>query len=189
MGMRVHPLRGYHGVDGGELAAYVVKLVKELRKEYGYQGVIEIRVDETGIGASVYDFLNRMKKRYNLIIIPINFGATGDSDYVDFGSRMWGTVKEMLPHLCLPEDQDLTAQLVTRKYKLDMYGRIKLERKEEMKKRGVHSPDRGDGLALACADLSFGRIDEEDTDNAKDDEVTEIGTEIVDNTIAVWEVV
>ena len=40
-------------------------------------------------------------------------------------------------------------QLTNRKYKLDSDGRIVLERKEEMKRRGIPSPDRADALSLA----------------------------------------
>lgn len=186
-GLQVLPIQGFHNIDGGALAAQVVRIVKDLREKYEYTEPIEIRIDETGIGASVVDFLQRVKKKFNLIIIPINFGAAGDKDYKDFGSKMWGTVRDALIEVSLPDDQELTGQLVTRKYKLELDGRIKLERKEDMKKRGVQSPDRGDGLALAIVDLSDRIFTAQDITAAIDESMTDTEESIIDDSIEPWE--
>jgi len=45
-------------------------------------------------------------------------------------------------------------QLARRRYKILSDGRMKLESKEEMKKRGLKSPDWGDALAMAYAEIS-----------------------------------
>ena len=41
------------------------------------------------------------------------------------------------------------AQLSTRKYRIASNGKIEIEGKDEMKKRGLKSPDRGDAAALS----------------------------------------
>lgn len=55
--------------------------------------------------------------------------------------------------LVLPQDDLLLRQLGELRYRYDSRGRLKLESKDELKKRGVPSPDRADALALAFAPL------------------------------------
>ncbi|MCF7949497.1 MAG: terminase B [Spirochaetia bacterium] len=186
-GKQILPLQGFHNVDGGTLASHVIKIVSSLRDEHEYNEPIEVRVDETGIGASAVDFLKRMAKKRNLIIVPINFGAAGDKDYKDFGSKIWGEIRDALMEVSLPDDQDLTAQLVTRKYKLELDGRIKLERKEDMKKRGISSPDRADALGLATVDLSDRTFRIEDVSGSMDEKIPGIEDSIIDDTIEIME--
>ena len=51
----------------------------------------------------------------------------------------------------MPNDDELIAELVAPIYKYTSTGKIKIESKEEMKKRGIKSPDRADALALTMA--------------------------------------
>jgi len=150
-GMSVKPFRGFHGINTTRLSAEVAMLCREIRST-GHYGPIEVRIDETGIGAGVVDQFDLVREKLGAQLIPINFGGAGDEEYADKGARMWGAVRSALPGLSLPNDDDLAAQLTTRKYKIQPDGRIKLERKEDMKKRGLPSPDRGDALALCVSD-------------------------------------
>ena len=65
---------------------------------------------------------------------------------------MWATVREAMYHseIRLPEDNEMIAQFTARKYTVSSRGRIVLESKEDMKKRGLDSPDRADAVALSC---------------------------------------
>lgn len=56
----------------------------------------------------------------------------------------------MADELSLENDNDMVAQFSCRKYKLTSRGKILLESKEEMKARGINSPDRADAVALSC---------------------------------------
>ena len=49
----------------------------------------------------------------------------------------------------IEEDQETFAQLSSRKYFLASNGKLEVENKKEMKKRGLDSPDRADALALS----------------------------------------
>lgn len=53
--------------------------------------------------------------------------------------------------ISLDKDEDLAAQLANIKYKFTSWGQIQIESKDDMKRRGVHSPDRADALMLAFA--------------------------------------
>ena len=51
----------------------------------------------------------------------------------------------------LPEDDELASELASPQYKYTSSGKIKIESKDEMKKRGIRSPDKADALALTMA--------------------------------------
>jgi len=50
-------------------------------------------------------------------------------------------------------DEELVEQLANIKYKVNSRGQILIESKDDMKKRGRKSPDRGDALMLAFAKI------------------------------------
>ena len=50
-----------------------------------------------------------------------------------------------------PFDDRLAGQLGAIKWKLDSKGRVRIESKEEMRKRGVPRPDRADGVMMVFA--------------------------------------
>ena len=52
--------------------------------------------------------------------------------------------------LILPEDEDLIAQISTRRYDMTEAGKIKIESKEEVKKRLGSSPDEADCVIMLC---------------------------------------
>ena len=64
---------------------------------------------------------------------------------------MWGALREKLRkgELSICSSDRLISQLSTRRYSVNSDGKIVLERKESMKKRGLKSPDIADALALA----------------------------------------
>jgi len=51
-----------------------------------------------------------------------------------------------------PKDNDLRLALIGREYYFDDKERIRLERKQDMKKRGLSSPDEADALAHTFAE-------------------------------------
>jgi len=66
-------------------------------------------------------------------------------------SEMWGFMKEWLKVASLPDDNELTADLKAVDYGYDASDAILLERKDDMRRRGLASPDDGDALALTFA--------------------------------------
>jgi hypothetical protein len=54
-----------------------------------------------------------------------------------------------------PDDEVLAEQLCSIRYGVDSVGRIQIESKEEMRARGIASPDRADALVLAFADVEL----------------------------------
>ena len=61
--------------------------------------------------------------------------------------------------ISIPNDKRLIHQLSARKYDYRSDGRIKIEAKSDMRKRGEKSPDRADALAMAWWIRKKGNID------------------------------
>ena len=64
---------------------------------------------------------------------------------------MWGAMRSWLRGGSIPNDPELRAQLVGLTYTYNLRGEVQLEKKEDMVKRGLESPDRADALALTFA--------------------------------------
>ena len=129
---------------------------------------IPVKVDDGGVGGGVVDRLKQIKRNnperfWWLEIYPVLFGQKIKHKYYhDSTTYMMATVKKLLQpfdedtgaqkpvELILPNDNDLVAQLSSRKYFLTEVGKIKIESKEAMKKRGLPSPDEADCVLLLC---------------------------------------
>jgi hypothetical protein len=137
-----------HGVDTMQLASKVAE-------QQRYHNAVMVCVDETGIGAGVVDRLKQM----GLPVAGITFGsralgAVRLGEGVKVANRraeMWAIMREWLPGGAIPDDQELSDDLTGIEYGFNANDEILLEKKEHMKKRGLASPDDGDGLALTFA--------------------------------------
>jgi hypothetical protein len=69
---------------------------------------------------------------------------------------MWGNLKKALEagRFALPPSVSLQADLCSVGYKYTSDGKLLLESKQDMRKRGVPSPDEGDAVALCFADAN-----------------------------------
>lgn len=110
-----------------------------------------INVDCTGVGSGVADRLIELGYPVN----RVHFGerAIEDMQYVLRRDEMWGNLRDWLKDRpCrIPDDDALEQDLCGPQYTYDSSRRLKLESKEVMRKRGIHSPDRADALALTFA--------------------------------------
>jgi len=147
-GYRVYPPIVRQGINTSWTTGEIAALVHRIRAELQYSGRIPVMIDDTGIGGGVVDQLELQAHALWIDVVPVSFGGAGNEEYTDTASLMLGTVWESLPLMQLPDDDDTVGQLTTRKYKVMPDGRIKIESKDEMKKRGLVSPDRADGLGL-----------------------------------------
>jgi hypothetical protein len=109
-----------------------------------------IVIDGVGVGGGVVDRLKLLGFR----ILDINGGARADSPkrYFNRRAEMWVRMRDWLQGGgCIPEDKYLRPDLIAPEYKYSSSQQIHLERKEDMKRRGLGSPDFGDALALTFA--------------------------------------
>ena len=155
------------GQDTMKTADGIIELGETLVRRYRYQKTIPVKVDDSGVGGGVVDRLRQIKRnnpeRFEwLDVIPVVFGQRIKHEfYHDSTTYMMSVVKKLLmPYteeglpkpveLVLPDDNDLIGQLSTRKYGMTEQSKIRVESKEAMKKRGLHSPDEADCVLLLC---------------------------------------
>lgn len=142
----------FRNLDTMQLAARVIERRNETRAD-------AVFVDGGGVGGGVIDRMRQL--RYD--VHDIQFGAKADRSpmpgveavrYANKVAEMWGAMKEWLKVGAIPNEPALQAQLTSRRYAyVTVSGRdcIALEPKDEMKKRGLSSPDRADALCLTFA--------------------------------------
>lgn len=121
------------------------------------QAAQAVFVDEGGMGAGVVDMLRKMLP--DRLVVGVNNGGKSDrymqgSDMpqtANKGAEMWASMRAWLQSGAIPADPELAAELTGRQYGFNVQNAIQLERKEDMKKRGLSSPDCADALALTFA--------------------------------------
>ncbi len=114
-----------------------------------------INVDVIGIGAGVVDRL----KEIGLPVYGVNVAESAatniadDAQYSRLRDELWFKSRAWLAAMdCrLLEDEDLIGELTTPKYSILSNGSIKVESKQEMKDRGVKSPNLADAWNLTFA--------------------------------------
>jgi hypothetical protein len=134
----------FNSLDTMQIAGNVLRIAKEERVH-----AQNINVDEVGIGAGIVDRLREQGWRVN----GVNVGtkANDDEHYFNLRAELYADkVKNWLKTGSLTNDEDWY-ELANIKYKFDSSGRLQLEKKEDMKKRGLPSPDVADALMLTFA--------------------------------------
>lgn len=109
-------------------------------------------VDATGLGSGVVDRLHQLG--YDMVQ-GVNFAERLEPGqgvlYANMRAKMWGGAKDWCKAGCLPDDPELRADLTAVNYGYDAHNAVLLEKKDDMKKRGLASPDDGDAFALTFA--------------------------------------
>ena len=157
----------YNGKDTTWTASMIARLYKELKQRFRFQGQIGVKVDDGGVGGGVVDQLRNWKRSApevfgDMAILAVNFGVPiKHRHYVDSTTYMMGVVRDLIapyddfgrphvPEVILPDDSDLIGQLSCRKFEFESNGKQKVESKQDMKDRGLSSPDEGDCILLVC---------------------------------------
>jgi phage terminase large subunit len=111
----------------------------------------QILVDSIGVGSGVVDRLREL----GLPVRGVNVAeapSMGDT-YLNLRSELWFKTKGWLEdRSCkLPKNEKLIAELSSIRYSFTSSGKMKAESKDEMRKRGLTSPDLADALCLTMA--------------------------------------
>ena len=150
-GRLIPPIK-LRGIDTMQLAARITD--ENARHRCG-----AIFIDGGGVGGGVVDRCRQL----GLQVIEVQFGSRSDRAtvgqdgaivYANKRAEMWGNMREWLRDGAIDNDPELRADLTGVEYGYVLReGRdaIQLERKEDMKRRGLASPDDGDALALTFA--------------------------------------
>ena len=144
----VTEIRSWRGLD---LMQTVGRVVAEYETLPPSRRPREILVDSIGVGGGVVDRLQEL----NLPVRGINVAESpsmGDT-YLNLRSELWFKAKAWLEDRgCkLPKNDQLIAELTSIRYGFTSSGKMKAESKDEMRKRGLASPDLADALCLTMA--------------------------------------
>lgn len=140
----------------GEQARDSMKLVTlaadVLARDFGGRKVHTLFVDATGgsIGGPIADRLRQLGYRN---VVDVQFGGESpDPKIANMRAYMWSKLRDSLrAGLAIDDSPALEMDLTGPGYFHDKQDRLLLESKEQMKKRGLDSPDDGDALALTFA--------------------------------------
>jgi len=143
------PIEKHQGLD-------LMTLAGRVAERAATEGVRAVFVDEGGVGAGVVDRLRQLGVPF---VFGVNFGSAAErwdasgakALYANKRAEMWGNLKDWLAQGALPVDAELRADLCGLEYGFNGKNEIQLEKKDDMKKRGLASPDLGDALALTFA--------------------------------------
>lgn len=156
---QVERLNVFRHNDTMKLTGQIVNIIKRINEDYP-NITVRVKIDCDGLGVGVYDRLKEViaEKDLDAIAVECHFGGKGGKvsydepiEYYNSTGLMWGNLRTKLKNkeLAIPNDNELISQLTNRRYFINSDGTIKLERKEDMKKRNVHSPDRADAIVLS----------------------------------------
>jgi len=128
--------------DSMRLAAKVVDLIHEHKPDAFF-------FDGTGVGGPVGDRVRQL----GCNVIEVQFGAASpDPRFANMRSYMWGKAREWLQAGgAIDNDPILGVDLTSPEFAHNKRDQIMLEPKEQMKKRGLASPDDGDAFAMLFA--------------------------------------
>jgi hypothetical protein len=135
----------------------VVQLAGKVSEVCTQYRVDAVFIDGGGVGGGVVDNVRAL----HIHCFDVQFGSKPESvgfawgtegeRYANKRAEIWGSMRAWLKVGAIPNESDLTAQLVGPTYTYNLKNEILLEKKEEMMKRGLDSPDLADALALTFA--------------------------------------
>lgn len=144
-GRKVQILKKLRGLDTVQVAERIIELMGEEEPD-------AIVIDADGIGAGVVDHLRYRGHIKRLFEFHGGEAATDASSYYNRRAEVWGLMRDALKaNMEIPDDPELEADLTGPQYGFSGKQQIQLEKKEDMKKRGMSSPDCGDMLAMTFA--------------------------------------
>jgi hypothetical protein len=137
-------IRAWGGLDLMQTVGAVVNEAKKDAPE-------EICVDTIGLGSGVADRLR--EQGYNVRDVNVAESSAMNPNAHRLRDELWLSVKDWLAtrSVKLPKDETLRHELVTPRYSFTSTGKIVVESKDGLKKRGYRSCDLADALCLTFA--------------------------------------
>ena len=152
-GRKVHWIKSHSKKSTMEVAGIVIVAIKDTEAD-------QCAIDVGGLGAGVYDRVVEIVSSPEwdgpkCQIVQVNSAESpiDSKKYTNKRAEMWGLTKEWLTTqpAKIPDSDELQADLTQIRYSYDSNNALKMEKKEDMKKRGFRSPDMADALGLTFA--------------------------------------
>lgn len=143
----------WQGLDLMQLTGAIVNEAK-------VDGPAEICIDSIGLGSGVADRLREVMGELKLDIrvrdVNVSEASAMNPQAAKLRDELWLSVKDWLnARTCrVPKLDELRQELVAPTYAFTSNGKVKVEGKAEMKRRGMRSPDMADALCLTFASIA-----------------------------------
>jgi hypothetical protein len=137
----------FYGMDTQKLGSMVQNAIDRESPD-------AVVIDGDGIGGSVYDFLKARGYDRKTLLHEFHGGlpASDPHKYLNKRAEVWGDMRDWLEGGQIPDDPEMDTDLTGPDYGYHpTKGCIALETKDEMRTRGVDSPDLADALAYTFA--------------------------------------
>jgi hypothetical protein len=122
-----------------------------IKAEVGDHPDRESVVDKIGVGSGVWSRLREQRVRVH------GFGAGEKAidprRFVNRRAEAWWAIREMFEEGLIdldPDDAELASELMAPKWGRDSRGRVWIESKVDMKKRGIASPNKADAVVMSA---------------------------------------
>lgn len=147
-GQVITEIKKWAGLDLMQLTGAVVA---EYQSTLHHLRPAEILVDSIGLGSGVVDRLRELKLPARGVNVSESPSMKGT--YQNLRAELWFATKAWLEQRgCkLPRDEDLMAELAGPRFKFSSSGKLQVESKDDMRKRGLRSPDLADAVCLTMA--------------------------------------
>lgn len=148
-GGHIRVLGRFQGKNGPELAREVGMIATEA-------GAVEVRIDAIGVGASVLDNIeNYLPPNIQVIGIHGNAKSADSTKWYNWRAAMYDQFAKDVAfgRVWLPDDDELYSEIASIKYEY-RGSALLIESKENMRKRGVKSPDTLDAVVYAYQDIN-----------------------------------
>ena len=141
-GDSVEDIQALRQLDTMDLTGRVAAAIREYNPS-------RVCIDEIGVGAGVVDRLRELG--HQVYGINVAHRARDEKLFVNLRAEGYWRLSERFSRgeISIPNDRELIGELAALRYGYDSNGRIKIESKDEMRKRGLPSPDKADALMLA----------------------------------------
>lgn len=139
-------LKRYYGIDTYRFATYIAEIIDDLSPR-------KVFIDGVGVGAGVIDTLRGLGYGRYVVEVLGSAKATHEKEYVNLRAECWGKMRDWLKAEAAVElpDQQAMDDFTGLEYFFDKKQRIQLESKDDLKSRGLPSPDNADALAMTFA--------------------------------------
>jgi len=158
-----HRATGAVNANAVDVAGVVLEHIREAEQAHKVRGItdrVRVKVDSIGVGWAVVSVLERWRDElmHSAEVVAVNVAerAGEPTRFANQRAEMWWNGRQLLQplpdgsqRLRVEGDRRLLAQLSGPTYRSDSAGRILIESKKDMKRRGVGSPDRADAMLLA----------------------------------------
>ena len=156
-----------HGSRGNkspvEVAGRVLDAIHRAEKfheQNNIEDTVRVKIDAIGVGWGVAGLLEDWGKdgRHSSTIVAVNVSQAAHQreKFANQRAEMWWNTRELLQpdengdqFVCMDVDSQTVAQLSAPTYRANSAGKIQIESKDDMKRRGISSPDRAEAVLLA----------------------------------------